>query len=108
MNLFGQLIYNDDAEYEIHNETGIINLSALLEGIYNSKEKQVQIKICKGSSILFDEDGGLRKKVDEHGLLSYHICGVNLELTLFNNTDEVLEFTIIKRGNYNTNGKTIK
>ena len=99
MNLYGQLIYNDNAEFELEDETGIINISNLLDGIYNAKQ-QAYIRITKGSSLLFEEDGAIIKKQDSDGIVSNFVCGNNLDLLLFNNTDEVLQIIIKKRRKY--------
>lgn len=99
MNLYGQLIYNDNAEFELEDETGIINISNLLDGIYNAKQ-QAYIRITKGSSLLFEEDGAIIKKQDKDGIISNFVCGNNLDLLLFNNTDEVLQIIIKKRRKY--------
>ena len=99
MNLYGQLIYNDNAEFELEDETGIINISNLLDGIHSAKE-QIYIRITKGSSLLFEEDGAVMKKVDKDGIVSNFVCGNNLDLLLFNNTDEVLQIVIRKRRKY--------
>lgn len=96
MELFGQLIMNDEAEFELHTEDDIINISRLLDGVYYAKE-QAYIKVVKNGKLLFEEDGGIAKKMDDDGILSSFVCGVNLDLLLFNNTDEVLDITIRKR-----------
>ena len=97
MNFFGELIYNDDAEFEIYNDTGIINISKLLESIYE-KQGQAYIKVMRANSILFEEDGKVCKKIDKDGINSIHVCGMNLDLVLFENTDEILDIEIRQRG----------
>ena len=99
MDFYGQLIYNDNAEFELEDETGIINISNLLDGIHSAKE-QIYIRITKGSSLLFEEDGSIIRKQDSDGILSNFVCGNNLDLLLFNNTDEVLQIVIRKRRKY--------
>ena len=99
MIFYGQLIYNDNAEFELEDETGIINISNLLDGIHSAKQ-QAYIRITKGSSLLFEEDGAIIKKQDKDGIISNFVCGNNLDLLLFNNTDEVLQIIIKKRRKY--------
>ena len=99
MELYGTLDMNDDGEFELENETGFINISKLLDGIYNSQNKLIYVEIIKDGSILFQEDGGLCKKIDKDGINSFHICGMNLDLVLFNNTNEYLDITIQERKN---------
>lgn len=96
MIFYGQLTYNDNAEFELEDETGVINISNLLDGIYNTKE-QAYIKITRKSSLLFEEDGAILKREDRDGIISNFVCGNNLDLLLFNNTDEILEIEIKKR-----------
>ena len=99
MEFYGQLIMNDDGEFELEDETGIINISNLLDGIHSAKE-QIYIRITKGSSLLFEEDGSIIRKQDSDGILSNFVCGNNLDLLLFNNTDEILQIVIRKRRKY--------
>ena len=108
MNLCGRLEYNDDAEFEIddYDSIKIINISKILESIYNSEDKCTYVKISKGGLIIFEEDGGLVKKIDNQGVLSFFICGVNLDLILFNNTNEIVEFTINTKRKYNNGRKS--
>ena len=100
----GRLIYNDSGEFELHSEDNnnqIINITRILDKAYSPQLKsQIHIKIMKGCRVLFDEDSILYKKIDEDGLDSYYVCGNNLDLLMFNHTDELLEITIdIKKGN---------
>lgn len=100
MQLSGRLFIdqdNDNGEFELENETGIVNISQLLDGIYSSQNKLIYVEIIKDGSILFQEDGGLTKKIDKDGINSFHICGMNLDLVLFNNTGEYLDITIQER-----------
>jgi hypothetical protein len=98
MELYGKLIMNDDGEFELDTEREIINISKLLDGIYNTGSKpQIYIKIEKFGRLLFEEDGLLVKKKDEQNVESYFICGMNLSKLLFYETDEALEVVIKER-----------
>ncbi len=95
---FGKLIYNDNAEFELRDETGFINITKMLDDIFDSGLKpQVYVKVMKGTSLLFEEDGLLTICRDEDGVDSFYICGLNLDKLMFYNTEEALEITIIKR-----------
>ena len=88
------LTYNDHAEFELHNEKGFLNITKILDESYNSEENiLVYMNVMKVGSdrSIFEEDGGLTKKVDTDNILSYHICGNNLDHVLFYNTDEILD-----------------
>lgn len=102
INSIGRLEYNEDAEFELHMDNGeIINISKILDDIYSPtslKDSQVYISVMKGEVILFNEDGALVKKKDEHGIISYHVCGENLDLCLFKNTEKILEIIVKKKG----------
>jgi len=108
INAIGKLEYNDDCEFELHMDNGvIINITNILDDIYSPtslKDSQVWVKIMKGEVILFDEDGALTRRVDKDGIESYFICGNNLDLEMFDHTEEFLEI-VIKRGNMLKNGK---
>lgn len=104
MELYGKLDMNDDGEFELHNETGIINISKMLDGIYESQLKPlVYIKIEKEGHLLIEEDGGLLLHTDSQKVESYFVCGINISKELFYNTDEFLSITI-KKGNKDNNG----
>ena len=94
INQTGLLTYNDNAEFELHNENiGFVNITKVLDEAYDLEENVlVYINITRVGSdrLLFDEDGILTKKTDTDGVLSYYICGTNLDYTLFYNTDEIL------------------
>lgn len=92
----GILVYNDEADYEIHTDKEIINLSAILHDVYvDERSNRLAIKIMEGCKLLFNEDGNLYyNKEPEIGVWTYHVGGEPLEQTLFNNTDKVLEFTV--------------
>lgn len=107
INLFGLLTMNDDGEFELEDETGIVNITKLLENIYTLKEL-VYIKIMRGSSLIFQEDGSVLKKLDKDGIMSFHVCGANLDFILFYNAGETLEITLKKRGNIRNNGNKSK
>ena len=89
----GMLCYNDNAEYEIHNDNQIqvFNLSSLLDRVYKTKSI-IGIHILDGSKTLFNEKSKLYKTKDEFNIDSYFILGSNLEQILFDNTDKNLEF----------------
>lgn len=97
---------NDNGQFELEDETGIINISNLLDGIYDSKLKPlVYIKIIKNGKLIFEEDGGIFNHRDEQQVDSYFVCGNNLSKCLFYNTDEVLDITIKQRGNIRNYGR---
>lgn len=102
---FGKLVYNDDAEFEIHDDTGIINITQLLDGIYKSENKLIFVEVMKANSLLFQEDGGVCIKPDEQNVMCHYICGVNLDRIFWDNTDEYVEITIYKRGKTRNYGK---
>lgn len=93
--IVGKLKYNDDGYYEIHNERGKFNFSKLLDKVYYSpKSYYINLCIMEGCKIIFNEDGGLYKRIDNDGINSYYILGDNLEEKLFNNTEKNLYFII--------------
>jgi hypothetical protein len=104
INLFGLLDMNDDGEFELEDEIiGKVNITKLLESIHTSKTL-VYVEIMRGNSLIFQEDGSVLKKKDKDGIMSFHICGANLDYILFYNTGEVLEITLKQRGNIRNNG----
>lgn len=96
MELCGQLIMNDDGEFELETEYETVNISQLLDKIYSSHTKQlIYVKIIKsGNILLFEEDGGLFFRRDDQDLDSYFICGNNLSKLLFYNTDNNINIII--------------
>ena len=91
----GTLKYNDNGHYEIHTSKEKFNLSKLLDKIYYSpKSHYINLCIMKGCKVIFNEEGGLYKRIDSDGIISYHILGNNLEKKLFDNTENNLEFTL--------------
>ena len=95
MDLNGLLTMNDDGQFELENETGIINISDLLDNIFESGLKpQVYVRIMKDGKLIFEESGGLFLNVDEQRVESFFVCGLNLSKTLFYSTDEYLDITI--------------
>lgn len=110
MELYGKLFIDDNnekGEFEIETETRVVNISQLLDNIFESALRpQVYIRIMRGNSLIFEESGGLLLCRDRQGVDSYHICGLNLSKLLWDNTEEYIEI-IIRRGNGNRNyGKT--
>ena len=105
--LSGILIYNDDAEYELHGENQkIFNLSKFLEKIYYPPGSYyLHIRIMRRSEhlkdkrskkrYLFSQKGDLYLDKDESGLYSYHIDGVSLESVLFDNTHIPVDIELI-------------
>lgn len=92
---FGKLVYNDDAEFEIHNDTGIINITKILDSIFESQLRPlVYVKVEKCGKVLFEEDGRLTINIDKFGINCFYICGLNLDLLLLDYENEVLEITI--------------
>lgn len=96
----GKFNMNDNGEFELHTEVGIVNISQVLDNIFESQLRPlVYVKIMKnGTSLLMEEDGGLFLHTDDQKVESYFVCGVNLSKLLFYNTGEKLEINIIKRG----------
>lgn len=97
----GYLVYNDEAEFEIHRILNgakkVDNITCILDEAYCpdiDSKVLVHTKIMKDGKLLFDEDGRLEKKIDKDGILSYFICGNNLDYLLFYNTDEFLDISI--------------
>lgn len=96
MDFTGKLIYNDDGDYEIHGKNKIFYLTgALNEVYYYTDNNHLSLRITCGDKLLFYEDSTIYKKVNEHKLYSYFICGADLEDALFNNTDKTVDVTII-------------
>jgi hypothetical protein len=92
---FGKLVYNDEAQFEIHNDTGIINITKILDNIFDSGLRPlVDIKIYKNGILLFDEQGGLFLHTDDQKVESYFVCSLNLSKLLFYNTGNNLEICI--------------
>lgn len=87
----GELIYNESGEYIINN----FNLSSLFSRIYYATiSNYLNIKIMQGCKTLFNEDGNLYKKKDDDGIYSYHLCGNNVELQLFNLVGQTIEIIL--------------
>lgn len=101
MQLYGRLFIdedNDNGEFELETETGIVNISQLLDGIYTSRLKpQIYIRIEKSGSLLMEEDGGIFYHIDEQKVESFWVCGINLSRLLWDNTGEYLDITIQER-----------
>ena len=99
-----QMTDDDTGEFEILTETGVVNVSKILDDIHKSGLRpQVEIKVMCGDKMLFDEQGGLFSHKDEQKVDSYFVCGLNLSKLLWDNTEEFLEITI-KRGKCLNNG----
>jgi hypothetical protein len=92
---FGKLIYNDNGEFEIHTDTKIINITKILNDIFDSGLRPlVYIKVMMGDKLLFEESGGLFINIDKFGINCFYICGLNLDALLLDYENEVLEITI--------------
>ncbi len=92
----GILKYNDNADFELHIDSGqVVNITGILDEAYaeNILVYAKVVRVLEGV-ILFEEDGRLEKRFDSDGILSYHICGLNLDHLLFYNTDDILDITI--------------
>ena len=108
--LNGRLQMTDDetGEFEIVTENGTVNVSRILDNIFESGLRpQVDIRIMEGSSLLIEESGGLFYCRDKQGVDSYMVCGINISKFLWDHTDRVLEL-VIKRGKVDVNGKCEK
>jgi hypothetical protein len=95
--LNGKLQMTDDetGEFEIVTENGTVNVSSILDNIFDSGLRpQVYVKVMRGNVLIFEESGGLFYCRDKQGVDSYMICGMNLDKTLWDNTGECLEITI--------------
>ena len=102
----GELIYNNEGQFEIHSGNEIFNITEILDNIFDSQLKPlVYIKVTKGSSILFEEDGGLFVNIDKFGVNCYYICGMNLDMLLLNHENEFLEITIKREEKLRNNDK---
>jgi len=102
----GTLIYNENGQFEIHNGNEIINITEILDNIFDSQLRPlVYVKVMKGDSLLFEESGGLFINTDKFGINCFYICGMNLDLLLLNHENEFLEITIKYKGKLRNNGK---
>lgn len=110
MELYGKLFIDDNnekGEFELETETRVVNISQLLDNIFESALRpQVYIRIMRGNSLIFEESGGLLLNRDEQKVESYFVCGLNLSKTLWNNTNEFLEIIIKQEGRNRYNGKS--
>ena len=105
--LNGKLQMTDDetGEFEIVTETGTVNVSKILDNIFDSSLRpQAYIKILRGNAFIFEEDGLITFCRDKQGVESYMICGMNLSKLLWDNTEERLDICIKKRGNISKYG----
>ncbi len=91
----GKLVYNDDGNYELHNDEGIFYLTDALNEIYYSRNNHLSLRIANGNKLLFNEDSTIYKKINKYGIYSFYICGADLETVLFNNTDEIVDVVIM-------------
>ena len=99
-----QMADDESGEFEIVTETGTVNVSKILDNIFDSGLRpQVYVKILRGGSLIFEESGGLLLCRDRQGVDSYFVCGLNLSKLLWDNTEEWLE--IILKRNYGNGGK---
>lgn len=92
----GILKYNDIADFELHMDDGkVVNITGILDEAYgdNILVYAKVVRVLEGV-ILFEEDGKLCKKLDSDGIMSYHICGMNLDHLLFYNTDDIIDITL--------------
>ena len=102
----GTLIYNEDGQFEMHDSNKIINITEILDNIFDSQLRPlVYVKVMKGDSLLFEENGGLFINIDRFGINCFYICGLNLDLLLLNHENEFLEITIRNEGKSRYNGK---
>ncbi len=97
LNLSGKLIYNHNADYELHSTGGMIyNISSLLRKVYYAEDNYIDIKIMNNCNLIFNENGNLYMKVIKRPKLSsYFILGEDLGSTLFNAVGLDLEITIL-------------
>lgn len=100
--LNGKLQMTDDeaGEFEIVTETGTVNVSSILDNIFDSSLRpQIYIKVMRGNALIFEEDGLVTFCRDKQGVDSFFVCGLNLDKVLWDNTENNLEICIKKRGN---------
>ena len=91
----GRLVYNQDANYELTSPTDTINISEILDGICQSNNKYIEIRIMNCCKLIFEEHGNLmRYKSYDTGVVDYHINGNCLGDVLFFNTGENLDVEI--------------
>lgn len=90
----GILKYNDSAEYELCFRNKKINISNIIDQVYHSPNNFIEIKIMNCCKLIFEEQGKLYMRKDQFGINCYHISGCNLDYTLFQMVDEVLDITI--------------
>lgn len=96
----GRLDIEDNGDFILYQEdNSVVNITNILSEIYccGEKDSLVYLKISKGCSTLYEEDGKIIKKIDSDGIISNFICGDNLDYCLFYNTGEILEITIKER-----------
>jgi len=99
-----QMVDDESGEFEIVTENGTVNVSKILDNIFDSGLRpQVYIKILRGGSLIFEEDGMITFCRDKQGVDSYFVCGLNLSKVLWDNTGEWLE--IILKRNYGNGAK---
>ena len=97
--IFGRLIYDDNGDYILSTPGTVNNLSKLLSLVYYADNNRINIKISSstpdGLKVLYNEDGNLlKRKSDFVPLYTYHICGSDLETTLFYAVDNFLEIIL--------------
>lgn len=92
----GKLVYNNNAEYEIHSlESGEIhNISEIFKKNYEKMSPKINIKCCGLTYNIFNEKGILQKAVDFNGLFDWHVNGVPIGKRLFFHVDELVNLTI--------------
>lgn len=95
----GVLVYNDNAEYEIHSSDGKHNLSNIFNKVYETLNQKISIivnKINFDKSIfnIIDLSGVIYEVIDKDGLFSWHINGKCIDKVLFDNVGEEVEVVI--------------
>jgi len=93
----GILEFTEQGRYELHHpNSGITDISSILETIYMHSESKyhINIKITNGCKTLFNEDGSLYLSRIRPKLYSYYVSGEDLETVLFNSVGKELDITI--------------
>ncbi len=89
----GKLIYNEEGQYKIGN----FNFSRFLDYVYYSqRSNQIGIKILTDNyRIIFDKNSTIYRRKNDYGLYSYFVEGSDLETVLFDNTEKIVQITIL-------------
>ena len=94
----GKLIYNDEAQYELHTNSGeIFNITKALDNVYYSDINACGVSIFYNGRKIIDRFGTLLRKQYEDRLYDYHIDDIDVDNILFYLVDAVIDFEFITR-----------